>query len=157
MKYHLAYLPPNLAKLGVKRIGWPISPDLETIYCAGYADIVIIVGNIVDSAGIEKHVITSGYRDDWRRSGHTSEHHFALALDVAFESPQDVIRFGEAADGMCTRLGLYPARGFAHVGFAPHVWITHYRKWSYWVDMGDKGLVGCKAHAELIKKAKEMV
>ena len=145
----LELVPPNLARLGVKRRIGPPEADLLTIWDTPYPvlarykllcrDLRIepYAGGTMEEQGpsYRPGFITSGYRDAALEDRSNSPHMFAFALDVAIGPADAQIEAAQAAVRHFARIGLYPARGFIHVDLAPDCWMVRFGGIRFWVQV----------------------
>ena len=80
--------------------------------------------------------ITSGYRQYIIGANEHSAHRFALAWDIHIGDAQEQGAAALVAAKYFNRVGLYPESTFIHVDLAPDDWISHYRKYKFWVRTG---------------------
>lgn len=140
-------LPPNLAKLGLKRATEPDVPDLITIWKTPYPvltrykllckDLGIqpFAGGTYEQQGpcTKTGYITSGYRDDILNCRINSPHRFALAIDVIVGETEKQIAVARRAQIYFPRIGLYPGNGFIHLDLASEAWMKRYHGRRFWV------------------------
>ena len=142
---------PNLAKMGIVRKCSP-QADLDTIWATPYPvltnyQILMKLAGLQLFAGGSRHsqgrqnidgYITSGYRDEIIGENDTSPHRFGIAIDVRITDTERQISIAHVAlmNGLFTRIGFYPDRGFIHLDLAPDNWITRYDKVRFWISIG---------------------
>ncbi len=138
-------LPQNLAKLGVKRRGDGIEPDLQTPWLSSYPVIKTYIsfckavswkpfgGGHIHQQGNQIGQINSGYRDKPIGGNENSEHMFALPLDVYSGGASNQLLALPEACHFYSRVGVYPERKFMHLGLAPDESIRKYNKAKYWI------------------------
>lgn len=144
-------LPPNLAKLGLKRATEPDIPDLVTIwktpypvltrykYLCGVAGIQPFAGGTYEQQGPSSRIgyITSGYRDGIINCRINSPHLFALAIDVFVGPIEKQISFAKKAQKYFPRIGLYPDNKFIHLDLSSEAWMKKYRGRRFWVRLNN--------------------
>lgn len=139
-------LPPNLMKLGHKRLVDP-KPDILTVWRTPYpvitpfkkvckkAGLSIFGGGTVFLQGNPNQAgyITSGYRDKILDGNNNSPHFYGFAIDSFVGSLESQIEVAKIAEPYYSRIGIYPHRGILHLDCAPEDWIKKYNKRRYWV------------------------
>lgn len=140
-------LPPNLAKLGLKRATEADIPDLITIWKTPYPVLTRykilckdlrmqpFAGGTYEKQGLSVRpgYITSGYRDSIIEGRKNSPHQFALAIDVAIGDCEHQIQAAFFAAPLFPRIGFYPHNGFMHFDLASEAWMRKYSGRQYWV------------------------
>lgn len=142
----IVLVPPNLATLGVPRFGNGEDADLITIWNTPYPVITNFKefckvvgwyplggGTVKRQAKKIKGYINSGYRDMPIGGNEISEHMWATALDSIAGDAKEQLEVVPKACAFFNRVGLYPERGFMHLGLAPDEWIRKYNKAKYWI------------------------
>lgn len=167
MLVDIKHLPPNLAALGLKRRGSPVSADIMTVWESPYQVITPYQlccnelrtrpfgGGTVEKQGpIQPGVITSGYRDAVLEDNANSAHMYALALDIHVGSLAKQIEWARVCSQHFMRVGLYPDDTIIHVDQMPQDWIKKYHKTRYWVATLDGGTkhtyTGCVTLADAV-------
>lgn len=140
-------LPPNLAKLGLKKAADPGVPDLITIWKTPYPVLTRykllcrdlgmqpFAGGTYEKQGpsTKPGYITSGYRDGIINTRINSPHPFALAIDMAIGPIENQIGAASRARFLFPRIGFYPDNGFIHLDLASEAWIRRYHGRRFWV------------------------
>lgn len=140
----LQLVPPNLAALGVKRIGDPDNADLGTIWSTPYPVITRYKqwcqlvnlkpfggGHLLGQQN-EPGLITSGFRDELIEGRKHSPHLYALALDIFVGDLHRQLAVAPAALGFFSRIGIYPDNGFIHLDLVPQSWMDRFSKKRFW-------------------------
>lgn len=142
----LQLVPPNLAAMGVPRIGDPAIADLATIWSTPYpvltrykewcklVNLKPFAGGDIMNQGPANvpGFITSGYRSSIEESRKHSPHRYALAIDVAVGDLHRQLAVAPAALAFFSRVGLYPHNGFIHLDLVPKSWMDKYNKRRFW-------------------------
>jgi len=169
----IVIIPPNLARLGVKRKVGPPEADLITVYETPYP-VLTNYGKLCADAGVkpfgggtylkqgspEEGYINSGYREGEGDSAHL----YALAMDIIAIKLERQIRLAGFALNYFCRIGLYPDHGIIHVDLMPQVWIDWLKRTKgkvaarYWVCLkidGKKDYTYFNKWEDTVKFAKE--
>ena len=143
-------LPQNLGALGVPRKIEAPEPDIQTIWDTTYPVIAtyqrfcrltglqFFGGGSMRDQGHLPGRITSAYRSESLGGNVNSPHRFALALDIAIESDDDLPMLAKHAETLYTRMGIYRGRKFIHVDIVPRIWVRQHGKAICWISEPDK-------------------
>jgi hypothetical protein len=169
----IVIVPPNLARMGVKRKVLDPDPDLIRVYETPYpvltnygklcadADIEPFAGGTYLKQGPEQMgYINSGYREGEGDSAHL----YALALDIIAGELKKQIQLANIALVHFCRVGLYPDHKIIHVDLMPQVWIDWLKRTKrktaarYWVCLkidGKKNYTYFNTWEETVRFGKE--
>ena len=137
------FIPPNLARLGVKRRVNAPKPDIETIWITPYPVIsryntmMMRLGLALFGGGTRKRQgsgrgrITSGYRTSI--GARNSAHKFGIAIDIWIGDIEQQIKAAYSARMLFSRIGIYVHEGIVHVDLASNRWMKKYNGRRYWV------------------------
>lgn len=142
-------LPPNLAKLRLKRATEDGVPDLITIWKTPYPvltrykllckdlRIQAFAGGTYERQGpcTKPGYVTSGYRDGILNCRINSPHRFALAIDIIIGRIEQQIAAAKKAQLFFPRIGLYPGNSFIHLDLVSEAWMKKYHGRRFWVRM----------------------
>lgn len=136
-------IPPNLSALGIERKVPEPKADLLTIWDTPYPVLTNYIkwaermgfapfaGGDYREQGPEgqEGYINSGYRTGPGKSAH----YFAIAIDPTMPDLARQIRGAIKAEGLFTRVGLYPHHKIIHLDQAPIAWMKRFGGRRYWV------------------------